>query len=221
MPTLPAGMNIAVVDEGSHAGLGHLLVLLEATVADPERDAAPDDRRSTLGAWRRSRRSASPSPPAASASRGTALLRQSPCSRPVARRSPSWPASAFRSTPRHCSPWAAAQPRSTRLSRRARERPTLSGERPRTRRRRPGDRNGIVGVVVPVLPGALLAWAAIAVWALVVGSATGWAVLAVATLLIGGAQVVKVLVPGRRLRDAGSPANRSPRGSCSPSSGSS
>ena len=50
MPTLPAGMNIAVVDEGSHAGLGHLLVLLEATVADPERDAAPDDRR--VYAWR-------------------------------------------------------------------------------------------------------------------------------------------------------------------------
>jgi uncharacterized protein YqgC (DUF456 family) len=64
---------------------------------------------------------------------------------------------------------------------------------------------GIVGVVVPVLPGALLAWAAIAVWAVAAGSATGWTVLAVATLLIGGAQVVKVLVPGRRLRDAGVP----------------
>ena len=64
---------------------------------------------------------------------------------------------------------------------------------------------GIVGVVVPVLPGALLAWAAIAVWALAVGGATAWAVLGVATLAIGGAQVVKVLVPGRRLRDAGVP----------------
>ena len=62
---------------------------------------------------------------------------------------------------------------------------------------------GIVGVVVPVLPGSLLAWAAIAVWALVVGSATAWAVLAVATLVIGGAQLVKILVPGRRLRAAG------------------
>jgi uncharacterized protein YqgC (DUF456 family) len=64
---------------------------------------------------------------------------------------------------------------------------------------------GIVGIVVPVLPGALLAWAAIAAWAVAVGSATAWAVLAVATLLIGGAQVVKLLVPGRRLRDAGVP----------------
>jgi uncharacterized protein YqgC (DUF456 family) len=64
---------------------------------------------------------------------------------------------------------------------------------------------GMVGIVVPVLPGALLVWAAIAVWALAVGSATGWVVLVVATLVIGGAQVVKVLVPGRRLRDAGVP----------------
>jgi uncharacterized protein len=64
---------------------------------------------------------------------------------------------------------------------------------------------GIVGVVVPVLPGALLAWAAIAVWALAVGGAIAWTVLGVATLAIGGAQVVKVLVPGRRLRDAGVP----------------
>jgi uncharacterized protein YqgC (DUF456 family) len=64
---------------------------------------------------------------------------------------------------------------------------------------------GLVGVVVPVLPGALLVWAAIAVWALAVGGATAWAVLVVATLAIGGAQVVKVLVPGRRLRDAGVP----------------
>ena len=62
---------------------------------------------------------------------------------------------------------------------------------------------GIVGVVVPVLPGALLAWAAIAVWAVAVGSTTSWAVLGVATLLIGGAQLVKLLVPGRRLRAAG------------------
>src|ERR1700750_477501 len=64
---------------------------------------------------------------------------------------------------------------------------------------------GIVGVVLPVLPGALLAWVAIAVWALAVGSATAWAVLTIATLAIGGAQLVKFLVPGRRLRAAGVP----------------
>ncbi|HEY8583366.1 MAG TPA: DUF456 domain-containing protein [Capillimicrobium sp.] len=64
---------------------------------------------------------------------------------------------------------------------------------------------GVAGVVVPILPGALLVWAAILVWAIAVGSATAWTVLAAATVLIGGAQVVKYLVPGRRLRDAGVP----------------
>jgi uncharacterized protein YqgC (DUF456 family) len=64
---------------------------------------------------------------------------------------------------------------------------------------------GIVGVVLPVLPGALLVWAAIAVWAVVVGSTTALAVLAAATLLIASGQLVKYLVPGRRLRDAGVP----------------
>jgi uncharacterized protein YqgC (DUF456 family) len=64
---------------------------------------------------------------------------------------------------------------------------------------------GIVGVVVPVLPGAVLVWAAILGWALVVGSATGWVVLGFATVAVGGSQVVKYLVPGRRLREAGVP----------------
>ena len=64
---------------------------------------------------------------------------------------------------------------------------------------------GIVGIVVPVLPGAVLVWAAIAVWAVVVGGVKAWVVLGVATVLIGGAQVVKLVVPGRRLRAAGVP----------------
>ena len=64
---------------------------------------------------------------------------------------------------------------------------------------------GIAGVILPVLPGALLVWAAIAVWAVAVSTTTGWAALAAATLLIGGGQLVKYLVPGRRLRDAGVP----------------
>jgi uncharacterized protein len=64
---------------------------------------------------------------------------------------------------------------------------------------------GIVGVVVPVLPGALLVWVAILVWALVDGSTTAWGVLVFATVIVAIGQVVKVLVPGRRLRDAGVP----------------
>lgn len=64
---------------------------------------------------------------------------------------------------------------------------------------------GLVGIVVPVLPGALLVFGAILVWALIVSTTTGWAVLAAAAVLLGAAQIVKYLVPGRRMRDAGVP----------------
>ena len=64
---------------------------------------------------------------------------------------------------------------------------------------------GVVGVVVPLLPGALLAWAAIVVWGFTVGTATGWGVVGVATVLIAAGQVVKYTIPGRGLRAAGVP----------------
>jgi uncharacterized protein YqgC (DUF456 family) len=64
---------------------------------------------------------------------------------------------------------------------------------------------GIIGIVVPVLPGALLSLAAILVWALEEQSATGWIVLSAAVVLIGASQVVKYIVPERRLRESGIP----------------
>ncbi|MEU4194291.1 DUF456 domain-containing protein [Kribbella sp. NPDC026611] len=64
---------------------------------------------------------------------------------------------------------------------------------------------GIIGIVVPVLPGAILSLAAILVWAIVERSATGWVVFAIAAGLIGVSQVVKYVVPERRLREAGVP----------------
>lgn len=64
---------------------------------------------------------------------------------------------------------------------------------------------GVVGVVVPVLPGPLLVWAAIVVWALITQSTLGWVVLGVATVCVAGVQVVKYVIPDRRLREAGVP----------------
>lgn len=64
---------------------------------------------------------------------------------------------------------------------------------------------GIAGIVVPILPGAILSLAAILVWAIVERSATGWVVFAIAAVLIGASQVVKYVVPERRLREAGVP----------------
>jgi uncharacterized protein len=59
---------------------------------------------------------------------------------------------------------------------------------------------GLVGVIVPVLPGSLLVLGAVLVWALDIGSTTGWIVLGVATAFIALGNVVKYVVPGRRLR---------------------
>lgn len=67
---------------------------------------------------------------------------------------------------------------------------------------------GLVGVVVPLLPGLLLVWGAVAVWAIVEGGIAAYVLLGVGTALALAAQVVKYLVPGRRLQRAGVP-NRS------------
>lgn len=64
---------------------------------------------------------------------------------------------------------------------------------------------GLVGIVVPVLPGSVLVLAAILVWAVLAGTATGWTVFAVATLLLAAGAIVKYAVPGRRLKADGVP----------------
>jgi uncharacterized protein len=64
---------------------------------------------------------------------------------------------------------------------------------------------GLAGVLLPVVPGLLLCWGAVLVWALAERTAAAWTVLVVATLLFATSQVVKYLVPGRRLRAAGVP----------------
>jgi uncharacterized protein len=64
---------------------------------------------------------------------------------------------------------------------------------------------GLVGVVVPFLPGLALVWGGALLWALLRHDGTGWAVLAVATVLFALGTVAKYLLPGRRLREAGVP----------------
>ena len=64
---------------------------------------------------------------------------------------------------------------------------------------------GLVGIVVPVLPGLVLVWLSVVLWAVEVRSPTGWTVLAIATALTVIGLVARYLVPGRRLRAAGVP----------------
>lgn len=61
---------------------------------------------------------------------------------------------------------------------------------------------GLVGIVVPLLPGTLLVLAAIAVWAVIENNATAWVTLGVVTLLLGAATLIKYLWPMRRMRAA-------------------
>ena len=61
---------------------------------------------------------------------------------------------------------------------------------------------GIVGIVVPVLPGILLVFGAIAVWAVIENNVTAWVTLAVATVLLGAATLIKYTWPVRRMREA-------------------
>ena len=66
---------------------------------------------------------------------------------------------------------------------------------------------GLVGVIVPVLPGLVLVLAAILVWAVDVGGGTAWAVFGVVTAVLVVGTVVKYAVPGRRLKSSGIPAS--------------
>jgi uncharacterized protein len=61
---------------------------------------------------------------------------------------------------------------------------------------------GIIGIVVPLLPGTLLVLAAIAVWAFVEHHPTAWVTLGVATAILGATLLVKYLWPMRRMRAA-------------------
>mgnify|MGYP002623137734 FL=1 len=62
---------------------------------------------------------------------------------------------------------------------------------------------GLIGIVLPVLPGLILVLGAVLVWALEEGSVIGWAVFAVSLALAVVGSVVKYLVPGKRLKESG------------------
>jgi uncharacterized protein YqgC (DUF456 family) len=64
---------------------------------------------------------------------------------------------------------------------------------------------GLIGTVVVVFPGMLIVWGSVLAWALVGDNPYRWWVLGFASLLFLASLVLKYLVPGRRLNDAGVP----------------
>ena len=64
---------------------------------------------------------------------------------------------------------------------------------------------GIVGTIVPILPGAFLVAGAVVVWAFLTGGPQAWGIAIGAVLIIAVGQVLKYLIPGRQLKSSGVP----------------
>lgn len=61
---------------------------------------------------------------------------------------------------------------------------------------------GLVGILVPLLPGSVLVFAAIAVWAFVEQTVVAWVTFGIATAVLAAALLVKYLWPVKRMRSA-------------------
>jgi uncharacterized protein len=62
---------------------------------------------------------------------------------------------------------------------------------------------GLIGIAVPVLPGLLVVWAAVLLWAAEVQTTGAWVVLGIATALALSGFLLQYLLPGRRMAKAG------------------
>jgi len=68
---------------------------------------------------------------------------------------------------------------------------------------------GLVGIIVPLLPGALLVLAAIAVWAVLEHTVVSWVTLGIVTVLIGGV-VAGILIARQQSTDVAQPPPPAP-----------
>jgi uncharacterized protein YqgC (DUF456 family) len=66
---------------------------------------------------------------------------------------------------------------------------------------------GILGTIVPMLPGVLICWISVLIWVLFAAEGTGrWVVLGFATIVGLVGLVAQYAWPGKRLKQAGVPA---------------
>lgn len=64
---------------------------------------------------------------------------------------------------------------------------------------------GLLGILVPAVPGALLVIVAILIWASEVATGTSWLIFGIAAVVVGASQIAKYTLPGRRMIGAGIP----------------
>ena len=62
---------------------------------------------------------------------------------------------------------------------------------------------GLVGIVVPVLPGTVLVLAGMLVFALASGTTVGWVLLGLSVVVAAAGKGLQYLIPGRRMKERG------------------
>ena len=62
---------------------------------------------------------------------------------------------------------------------------------------------GILGVVVPVSPGLIVALVGVLIWALDLGSTTGWVIFGLCVAVYAAGLALQFLIPGKRMKAAG------------------
>jgi len=62
---------------------------------------------------------------------------------------------------------------------------------------------GLVGIVVPVLPGLLLVLSGVLLWALMEGTGLAWGIFVASLLVAVAGYVLQYTLPGRRMRERG------------------
>ena len=62
---------------------------------------------------------------------------------------------------------------------------------------------GLIGIIVPVLPGLVLVLGGVLVWALLENSPRAWTIFAVSAVIAVAGYVLQSTLPGRRMRERG------------------
>ena len=62
---------------------------------------------------------------------------------------------------------------------------------------------GLLGVIIPVIPGLIVALVGVLIWALDLGSSTGWIIFGVCVALYAAGLTLQFLIPGKKMKAAG------------------
>ena len=62
---------------------------------------------------------------------------------------------------------------------------------------------GLIGIVIPVLPGLLACLAAVLIWAIATGGTAAWTIFGICAILFVTGVTLQILIPGRRLKADG------------------